>query len=479
MNFASVRFLVFMAVVFAAHWSLRGRWRLVLLLVAGYGFYALFDWRFLAVLAGLTLLNHVCGARIHAAGTPRARRAWLLASLLGSLGVLALLKYLPFAVESFARAAAALGFRVPAVALSVLVPVGVSYYTFQLLSYTLDIYRGQIRPTASLLTFAAFPAFFAHIVAGPITRARELIPQLERERTLGWEDLEAGLTRFLFGYFKKVFIADTLATYLVDPVFGAPGTFAPGVLWLAWLGYFVQVYADFSGYSSMAIGSARLLGLRLPENFAFPYLSTNIAEFWRRWHISLSRWLRDYLWWPLSSRIPFAGGAWARVRWAGALVTVFLVCGIWHGPRWTFVVWGLAHGGYLVAYDTWHRARVERGAALGAFGAAGALGAWALTQAAVGFSWLIFRADTLADLRLFLHHLVASPGAGTLALPLSVWVAFAAFAVDHLAAYVREAHPGLPGRIPAPVKGLAYAAMALFLFATRPMHADQFIYFQF
>jgi alginate O-acetyltransferase complex protein AlgI len=479
MNFASIQFLLFMSVVFTIYWWLGKRWQTPFLLAASYGFYAVFNWRFLGVLVLLTLLNFVCGNRIHSTARPGTKRAWLLASLLVSLGVLAYLKYLNFFAESFATLLNTAGFHVSPLTRKIVIPVGVSYYVFQMLTYTLDIYRQQIKPTRSLVTFAAFSSFFAHIVAGPITRARQLIPQLERERRFELASFEAGLTRFLFGFFKKVFIADTLAFYLVDPVFRSPGTFSTGVLWLAAFGYFVQVYADFSGYSSMAIGSARMLGLKIPENFAFPYWSRSIAEFWRRWHISLSSWLRDYLWWNLSKNLPVAGNLWARTRWSAAMFLVFLVCGFWHGASWSFVLWGAVHGAYMVTYDLWHRWR-ERHTEIRALPVAmGAIVAWLITQAAVGFSWLIFRTDSVGSLRACLGGLLSSHGGNQIQLPLVVWVALAAFVIDHVAGFLQERKPDLAERIPAPVKGLVYATMILFLFQTRPEHVSQFIYFQF
>ena len=479
MSFASIQFLLFMSVVFTVYWWLGKRWQTAFLLVASYGFYALFNWRFLGVLVLLTLLNFICGSRIHAAARPSTRRAWLLVSLVVSLGVLAYLKYLNFFAESFSALLNTAGFHVSVLTRRIVIPVGVSYYVFQMLTYTLDIYRQQIKPTRSLITFAAFSSFFAHIVAGPITRARQLIPQLERERRFELASFEAGLTRFLFGFFKKVFVADTLAFYLVDPVFRSPGTFSTGALWLAALGYFVQVYADFSGYSSMAIGSARLLGLKLPENFSFPYLSTNIAEFWRRWHITLSSWLRDYLWWNLSKNIPFAGNLWARTRWSAALFAVFLVCGFWHGASWSFVLWGAMHGAYMVTYDEWHRWRERHNEGEARRVGIGAIPAWLLTQASVGFSWLIFRTDSIGSLRAYLGGLLPSHGGSPIQLPLVVWAALAAFVIDHAAGFLQERNRELAARIPPPVKGLVYATMILFLFQTRPEQVSQFIYFQF
>jgi alginate O-acetyltransferase complex protein AlgI len=479
MNFTGVQFLIFMAVVFWVYWHLKGRLQILLLLGANYFFYSLFGWRFLIPLLLLTILNFICGNRISHTDTRSRKKLWLAVSLFGSLGTLAYLKYFGFFVGTIATLLTNLGINLSHLELNILLPVGISYYTFQMLTYTLDIYGDQLKPSKSILTFAAYSSFFAHIVAGPITRARQLLPQIEKERIFRMEDFESGITRFLSGYFKKVFIADTLATYLVDPVFHAPGTYSPGALWLAALGYFVQIYADFSGYSSMAIGIARLLGLKIPENFAFPYLSQNIAEFWRRWHITLSRWLRDYLWWNLAKRIPFSGNFKTRLKWNAALITVFLVCGLWHGASWTFVLWGTVHGLYIAIYEVWHRWTNERNDRPKLPRGIGVILAWFITQLSVGFAWILFRADNFTGFWTYFTGLFKASGTNNIQLPFIVIIAFAAFGMDHLAGWLSEKRPGLKVSIPPYIKGMTYAAIILFLFFERPEQIRQFIYFRF
>jgi len=336
-----------------------------------------------------------------------------------------------------------------------------------------------MKPTRSLLVFAAYTSFFPHVVAGPVTRARQLIPQLEKGATFDFEHLEVGLRRILMGLFKKIFVADTLAHWLVDPVFAAPSRYSAAMLGLALAGYAVQVYADFSGYSSMAIGIARLLGLKLPENFRFPYLALNIGEFWRRWHISLSSWLRDYLWWSLAKDIPFEGGLTVRLRSLGALLVVFLLCGIWHGAAWTFVAWGALHGVYIATYEIWRRWRDARSSALRVPHWGGVLMAWLTTQAALAFSWALFRAGDFGVFAVCLRGLFQNSGAQTLELPPLVWVALLALPVDHLAGWLIEHRPQVRLRIPVPALAAAYTAMIVFLFHTRFEQPDPFIYFRF
>jgi alginate O-acetyltransferase complex protein AlgI len=472
-------FLAFFVPVFAAYWWLKGRPRLVLLLAADVLFYAWWDLRVLWVLAAVTALNFVCGERIERAAGPGAKRVWLVASLVGSLGALGWFKYHDFFAGALAAAAAGLGWHVSPLVRGVVLPVGISYYTFQMLSYTLDIHRGVMKPTRSPLVFAVFATFFPHIVAGPITRARQLLPQLERGAAFDFEHLEVGARRILAGLVKKFFVADTLARYLVDPVFAAPAQHTAGMLALALAGYAAQVYADFSGYSSLAIGVARLLGLTLPENFRFPYLATDIAQFWRRWHVSLSSWLRDYLWWPLAKDIPFGGGALVRLRSLGALVLVFLLCGLWHGAAWTFVAWGALHGAWIAVYEVWRRRRAAGGDEPARAGAAGTVAAWLVTQAAVLLGWALFRAGSFTAFATFLRGLLGGGGTRVLALPPLAWVALLAVPADHVAGWLLEHRPRLRERVPAPVMAAVYVATILFLFHARVERPDPFIYFRF
>jgi alginate O-acetyltransferase complex protein AlgI len=474
-----VKLLSLFVPVYFAYWGLRGRWRLLLLLAANGAFYLWWDHRLVWVLCASTALNFLCGWGVHRARAAAAKRAWLAASLLGSLGLLAWFKYHGFLAESFVAAAGALGWRVSPVMSAVVLPLGISYYTFQMLSYTMDIHRGVMKPTRSLLVFAVFSSFFAHIIAGPITRARQLIPQLEAGATFDFEHLETGLRRILFGLFKKLFVADTLARHLVDPVFAAPAAYSSPALALALAGYAVQVYADFSGYSSVSIGVARLLGLKLPENFRFPYLALNIADFWRRWHMTLSGWLRDYLWWPLARNVPAAGGLAVQLRAQAALLAVFLLCGLWHRAAWTFVAWGALHGVYMIVYDLWRRWRGPDSPRPFLPGRTGVVVAWLTTQAAVAFGWVLFRADGFGACAAFLRGLVLGTGSQPLAPPPLVWVALLALPVDHLAGFLLEHRPRIRRTIPVIVQAAVCTAMIIFLFHARPEQVNPFIYLRF
>ncbi len=480
MNFATAAFLGFFVLVFIVYWLLPSRQRVPFLLVANYVFYAWWNWRLIGVLIVSTSLCFVCGLQIERAESRGAKRKWLLVNVVSSLAILGYFKYFNFFSESLEAGLALLGVRLPVLVRDVVMPLGISYYTFQTLSYTLDIYRGQIKATKSVITFATFASFFPHIVAGPITRARELLPQLQKEQRFSVEDLEIGLTRFLRGLFKKMFIADTLGLYLVDPVFANPPHYTPAAHWLAVAGYAVQVYADFSGYSSMALGLARMLGFRIPENFRYPYLSLSISEFWRRWHMTLSRWLRDYLWWPLTKDAPMSGGWRVRLRSQRSLLIVFLLCGLWHGATWVFVAWGCLHGFYIVTYEVWRHRRSRRsGEHDGPGNWVGIASAWLITQGALLLSWILFRAGTFGGFRSFAGGLVGSGGAERIYLSPLCLLALAAFVVDHVAGWLLEHRPDVGDAVPVFAKAAFYVMLLLFLFQARPEQAGQFIYFRF
>lgn len=475
MSFASAQFAVFFAALYAAYWWLGLENRKRLLLVASYAFYALWDWRFVSLLVLCTLVDYAVGGRIAAATSRAWKKRWLAVSLGANLGILGFFKYFNFFATSLADLLNHVGLHASPAALRVALPIGISFYTFRSLSYTIDIQRGQLKPAQSLLDYGVFVAFFPFLGAGPIVRARQFLPQLTRDRRYNPADLEAGLCRFVLGFCKKAFIADTIGVYLVDPVFKQPGVYRPAVLWLALFGYSIQIYADFSGYSSMAIGVSRALGFKVPENFEFPYLARSMSDFWRRWHISMTSWFRDYLWWSVASKIPLA----AHLRWSAALVFVFLVSGLWHGAGWTFVAWGGVHGIALAANQQWRAWREtgepSRGSRNGWLAIPGMLG----TSLLVTLAWLLFRAPDFGSAWVFLRGMLGAGGAGSLDLPPVVGLAAAGFVIDHVAGYVLEHRPETVRQISAPIRGLAYAALLVLLWHGLPEHAHQFIYFQF
>lgn len=342
MLFNSFAFALFLPLVFMAYWWVfrERRAQNVFVLLASWLFYAWWDWRFLALLLVSTFGDYFIGLAIDRASGPRRKRMLLL-SLVLNLGLLGFFKYFDFFIGSVADLLTAFGFEPHVPVLRVLLPVGISFYTFQTLSYTIDIYRGQLKATRDPVAFAAFVAFFPQLVAGPIERARDLLPQFERDRHFDMEKAKDGLRQMLWGFFKKIVVADTCGG-VADLVFAMEPSATSGVtLFLGAVCFAFQIYGDFSGYSDIAIGCARLFGFSLSRNFAYPYFSRSIGEFWRRWHISLSSWLRDYVYLPLGGW----RGRWGRIR--NVLIT-FGVSGLWHGANWTFISWGVLHGTYLI-----------------------------------------------------------------------------------------------------------------------------------
>ncbi len=380
MTFTQIEFVLAFVVVLALVAVLRGREaRKNVLLVASAYFYAYWDWRFLGLLAVVVVASHVAARQIERAGSRRAKRAWLAASVVTSLGVLATFKYLGFFLDAVSPALEAAGLRAGVV--SIILPVGISFYTFQALSSTIDVYRGNVAARPSLRDHALYVAFFPQLVAGPIVRAADFLPQLDQDRGPSRDRLLLGLREFSVGLFKKVFIADRIAP-LVDDVFSRPLAYDSATLWLAVLAYAAQIYCDFSGYSDMAIGTARALGYDLRENFDRPYLAASPAEFWHRWHISLSSWLRDYLY------IPLGGSRQGPWRTHVNLMLTMLLGGLWHGASWTFVAWGAWHGLALSA----HRFLGERGWLALLPGWLRLHGGRAVTLLVVLLGWVLFRA---------------------------------------------------------------------------------------
>jgi len=342
-TFNSLQYAAFLPLVLILYWLLPRRPQNLLLLVASYIFYGAFDWRFLALLWISTLTDYTVGRLLERTDAPRLRKRIFAVSLCVNLGILGFFKYFDFFTSDGTRFLAHLGIHLAPPVLKILLPVGISFYTFHGMSYTFDVYRRDIEPTHSLLNFAVFVAFFPQLVAGPIGRAQLQLPQFERDRIPpDWAEVRRALFLILLGLFKKIAIADMLAPY-VNSAFGSPSkTSFVGLLVGVWAFAF-QIYGDFSGYSDIARGSAFLLGIELPENFNQPYFSRSVTEFWRRWHISLSNWLRDYLYIPLGGNRGTEGQTYRN------LMLTMLIGGLWHGAATTFVIWGGLHGLFLVA----------------------------------------------------------------------------------------------------------------------------------
>ncbi len=365
----------------------------MLLLVGSIVFYAAWKPPYLLVLATPAVIDYFCARRIEAATDPRVRRRWLLLSLVTNLGLLGYFKYTNFFIDAFA---ALLG--VAAHHLAIVLPVGISFFIFKTLSYTIDVYRRELPATRSWWRYALFVSFFPELVAGPIVRASIFLPQLRRQLRPSWRRGFAGAQLVLLGLTKKLVIADRLAV-IADPVFADPGVFAPLTVAQGVLAYSLQIYCDFSGYSDMAIGIARIIGFDLPENFRLPYSATSVTEFWRRWHITLSSWLRDYLY------IPLGGNRHGTLRTGVNLTLTMLLGGLWHGASWTFVVWGMLHGIGLLIHRLWKKSvPATRGPVAAVLG-------WALTFTFVTFAWIFFRAHDFAIADIMVRKLVGlEPG---------------------------------------------------------------------
>jgi alginate O-acetyltransferase complex protein AlgI len=350
MLFNSLEYAVFLPAVVLLHFLLRDRARNRLLLVASYAFYGAWDYRFLSLILFSTAGDYWVGSQLAKHNDARTRRQLVVLSLVTNLGLLGFFKYAGFFAEGFADLMSVFGFQVSPFVLDVVLPVGISFYTFQTLSYTLDIYRGGLEPSDNPLDFALFVALFPQLVAGPIERARHLLPQITAHRIVTREGFVSGLWLILWGIFKKVVIADNLAG-VVDGVFAAGASPTGPEVLLASYAFTVQIYCDFSGYTDIARGSGRLLGFDLTRNFDLPFISASPAEIWQRWHITLSTWLRDYLFTPLSHALMRRGGERFDLTalFVAQLVTMTL-CGLWHGAAWTYVAWGVYQGVWLVLH---------------------------------------------------------------------------------------------------------------------------------
>jgi D-alanyl-lipoteichoic acid acyltransferase DltB (MBOAT superfamily) len=360
--FNSWGYLLFLLLAVPLHWALgTARSRVALLAAGSVLFYAMWRWEFTLLVIFSACVDYVAAGRIAATGDTGARKRWLLTSLSINLGLLAFFKYTYFVWDNVRLAGSALGSDLPTLqsqGLSIVLPLGISFYTFQTISYTIDVYRGVVQPIPRFTTFLCYVTFWPQLIAGPVLRAGEVVPQLEAERRFEVDDLVAGIRRVVAGLFKKVVLADSLAVF-VDAAFALdPGSLNALDVWVATFLFGFQIYFDFAGYSDVAIGSARMLGIRFPENFDWPYMARSPREFWTRWHISLSAWIRDYLYLPLTGqrfRTQSTGGIGEATRPSalnrnGALLATWFIMGLWHGAAWTFAVWGLYHAGLILLY---------------------------------------------------------------------------------------------------------------------------------
>jgi alginate O-acetyltransferase complex protein AlgI len=488
MLFVEFRFFWFFLAVFAVYWSLReNRERKIWLLLCSYFFYACWNWKFLFLIIASTALDYFVGTMLSRTDNPGKRRAWLIMSLCANLGTIAFFKYYNFFVTSAAAVLSWLGLPASIHTLEIVIPVGVSFYTFHSMSYTIDVYRRKLEPVRSIVDLACFIGFFPQMVAGPIVRAFAFLPQLRTIRRFRDVDARGALVLFMTGFIKKACIADAVAPF-VDRYFEAPWNFTAASAWVAVLFYAIQIYCDFSGYTDMAIASAGLLGYELPVNFRFPYFAANISDFWHRWHISLSSWLRDYLYIPLGGN---RGRAWFVYR---NIMITMLLGGLWHGGAWTFVIWGGLHGIALIIHRAWQskfegrapsrplpeyrEARNAPPAVPPSRQSPGYWLAWLLTIYWVCFAWIFFRAVDLPHAVPALRSFVFLPGTGTENLGgWMLWIVPALGFVHWL--NFRGAFSTWWRRPPALVFAAGYGCASALVLLFIPPHYAPFIYFQF
>ncbi len=456
MIFTQAEFMLFFAVVLIAAWACRGRdQRNVLLLIASYYFYAHWDIRFCGLLMFSTLVDYLAGRRIDRSDDGATRERWLILSVSTNLGVLGFFKYCNFFIESISSAIDPLGINVAT--LPILLPVGISFFTFQTMSYTIDIYRRKISSIDRPLDFALYVAFFPQLVAGPIVRARELLPQLAEVPKWSGRKFYGGFQQLLRGSVKKVLIADRLGE-MADIVFAGPELYSGATLWIAAIAYAGQIYYDFSGYSDMAIGAAKMLGYRFPANFRHPYLATSMNDFWHRWHITLSRWLRDYLY------IPLGGSHAGKSSTYRNLMITMTLGGLWHGAAWTFVLWGIWHGMALCAQRF---VGISLRRPLG----------WVITISVVLIGWILFRSPDMPSAARFVEGMLRWQHGIDWFPPLTI-IAILMMIAEH-AAWTTPLRRAM--RLPADAwySPIATAMMlwALVLYAPQGFHP--FVYFQF
>lgn len=478
MLFNSLDFAIFLPIVFVLYWFVTGknlRFQNILLIIASYIFYGAWDWRFLFILMFSTLFDFFIGQALEHQKDQSRRKLLLAASVAINLCLLGFFKYFNFFIDSFIGAFSFFGYDIGVRTLTILLPVGISFYTFQSLSYTIDIYRGKLKPAKDLITFAAFISFFPQLVAGPIERAVHILPQFENKRTFEYRAAVDGLRQILWGFFKKVVIADASA-YYANLIFNNPSMYGGSTLLLGALFFTFQIYGDFSGYTDIALGVARLFGFKLLRNFAFPYFSRDIAEFWRRWHISLSSWFRDYVY------IPLGGSRVSLPRQIINTFIVFILSGFWHGANWTFIVWGTLNALYmlpllLIKTNKEKPDIVARGKL---FPTIREIGSMALTFTLVVFAWIFFRAPTIGQaVKYILGILNPSLFSMPQVFPISLFlVIIFFFVIEWIGREQEYAIEKLPLLLPKYARYAFYYFLLVLIFLFWGS-AQQFIYFQF
>ncbi|MBC7605480.1 MAG: MBOAT family protein [Burkholderiales bacterium] len=478
MLFNSIEFAIFLPIVFLLYWfATKGNMKIqnILLLVSSYFFYACWDYRFLFLLVFSTLLDYFTGLKMHSAKSESMKKFWFWLSISVNLGFLGIFKYFNFFAESMANALSLVGFHADFWTLNVILPVGISFYTFHGLSYVIDIYKDRIKPERNFIDYSVFVSFFPLLVAGPIERATHLLPQIQRKREFNYEQSVDGLRQILWGLFKKIVIADNCA-YYVDMVFSNPHSYSGSTHWAGVAFFAFQVYGDFSGYSDIALGTARLFGIDLLRNFAYPYFSRDTGEFWRRWHISLSSWFRDYLYIPLGGG---EGGMWMKIR---NTLIVFTISGFWHGAGWTYVLWGLLNGLYLVPAilmkNNGHKEIAAYGKKLPTLREVFHI---FVTFVLIIFSFMIFRSKNMTEAIIYIGDsfslsFFTKPEGMQNAV---VWLVCIFLIVEWIGRENKFAIEKMGLEWPRPLRVAFYLLIVFAIFWFKPMHEVQFFYFQF
>jgi len=406
MLFNSIDFAIFLPIVFILYWFVANKslkLQNFLIVIASYIFYGWWDWRFLSLIIFSTVVDYTIGRKLENEKNQLKRKVLLWTSILINLGFLGFFKYYNFFLDNFITAFSFFGTEIQASSLNIILPVGISFYTFQTLSYTIDVYKQKLAPTKDFIAFSAFVSFFPQLVAGPIERATNLLPQFYKKRTFNYSKAVDGMRQILWGLFKKIVIADNCAQF-ANQIFNNSADMNGSTLVLGALFFTFQIYGDFSGYSDIAIGTSRLFGFDLRQNFNFPYFSRDIAEFWRRWHISLSTWFRDYLYIPLGGS---RGGTWMKVR---NTFIIFIVSGFWHGANWTFIFWGALNAIYFLPLllTNNNRNNLDIVAQGKAFPSLKELFFMSLTFSLTVFAWIFFRAENIGHAISYISEMLSS-----------------------------------------------------------------------
>ncbi len=474
MNFDSIEFFAFLFIIYGLYILLKRRWQNALLLIASYYFYGSWDWRFLSLILVSTLLDFFLGKRIYASESPRVRQGLLALSLIANLGVLGFFKYFGFFTESLVSTLSAVGIQTDWRTLNIVLPVGISFYTFQTLSYTIDIYRRKLKPVNHLLDFALFVAFFPQLVAGPIERASHFLPQVVSQRKITLEQTGRGIYLILLGLFKKIAIANGIAGS-VNSIYNSTGQVSTPDIILATYLFAIQIYCDFSGYSDIARGVSKLLGFDLMVNFDTPYFAVNPSDFWRRWHISLSTWLRDYLY------IPLGGNRQGTAKTYRNLMITMVLGGIWHGAAWNFVYWGAYQGSILCLHRWVGGAKPTIKPVLSIGDVLRRTLIIAAFFQVTAYGWLLFRASSWQQIASFTDRLFFNPVWTAPAIAQPPLAALSGilliFTVDF--AQYQAADATFYRRWPVQIKAALYSLLLLVTVMGLSNTGATFIYFQF